>query len=580
MEEDQKKKESELSSAISKTYAARSYETRLKTSEKAKTLLNKWIERAKSRVKDAVKCMDTSKAKISKATADHEAMLQRVKNAEAKRDEAGRETVNAATKRQKASEQVMSAKNQMGRAEITLKSAKAATASAKEELSEARTATEENPSDTAVATLKVAMVKFKTEKDTFEKAKKALEEEKAGLAASEEAYESGSAAVRTAQASSDNNSENLKVVKYRVRTRKIAIMKAKAGLGYCTSQKKRAEEDLKKSLGKMQTLLLKIAEYEKDEKKAQEVAAKAAEKAKLNENESKTKKATREAMTKKDKELMEKAAATNMRNERKFKMALESRKKEGLTKASETKRKHEKAQKQAELADKAAEIRTKQEQKQKAKEKTDKAERASKAHIVAWKSRYAAAQGDAKQWPTMCPNTTTAATVVQIAPPVNGLCLDVINELLSEDGASGHYAPDMPAPQKRASQEKRIEAFQEVKHIDDAPGCVGKATFQEIFKSCPFPLSTKYCHQPRPCVRALQVLLYRWYPAGKITGRFCKETQVQTMMFQRRTISDPGPGGVSLFPSGIVNELDFITLLRRQGVANSMEAPKTPGQAN
>merc|ERR1711924_142440 len=173
---------------------------------------------------------------------------------------------------------------------------------------------------------------------------------------------------------------------------------------------------------------------------------------------------------------------------------------------------------------------------------------------------------DVKSYPVICPTQQARDEFTPASPPINLVSMDVLNNLLTSAGMPGQYAPDVPFEYKRKATDQRLRTLQKNQNIADAPGCVGKQTWKSLFESCPWPLSTAYCHEARPCVVALQLLLYRWYPAGKVTGRFCKETQIQMTSFQRKTQADP-LGGVQLFASGTCSELDFVTLLRRNGIS-------------
>merc|ERR1712070_50323 len=196
------------------------------------------------------------------------------------------------------------------------------------------------------------------------------------------------------------------------------------------------------------------------------------------------------------------------------------------------------------------------------KKKTD-AEKVLKERTVKWKSKYSAAANNQQEWPTICPKETARTEFAPSATPTNSYLNDVINNLLTEAGTMGAYPPNLSPPQKADNLDTRIKQFQTQNGLDDAPGCVGRATWQRFFTACPLPLTVAYCHEARKCVVAYQVLLYRFYTAGRITGRFCKETQIRTQIFQRASEANkarkPNKGLVALAPTGTANELTFIT---------------------
>lgn len=251
---------------------------------------------------------------------------------------------------------------------------------------------------------------------------------------------------------------------------------------------------------------------------------------------------------------------------------MEAKRKEALAKGEERTRKKERRTKVAEQdakekSKKVAASKVIEEQKKVIEEqKAEKeAEKGTKVHEQVLTSQYAADQLDVKSYPVVCPTEEARIKYAPASPPINAIMMDVLNNLLAAAGEGEQYPPDFTFEQKRTSVNQRLLALQTDGRIDDAPGCAGRESWRKLFSSCPFPVSTAYCHEARPCVAALQILLYRWYPAGKVTGKFCKETQIQMTAFQRKTQATP-LGGVQLFASGTCSELDFVTLLRRNGI--------------
>jgi len=220
----------------------------------------------------------------------------------------------------------------------------------------------------------------------------------------------------------------------------------------------------------------------------------------------------------------------------------------------EKKRKAEKAkksEKQAKIDEKAA----------KAEKKTK--EKARKVHRELLSKQYVKINQDWKEYPVVCTDEKMRAQYSQTSPPVNNPMLSVLNELMDGMKMPGRGAPNLAFPAQVAATNQRLKNFQDQKNIDDIAGCAGPRTWRMLM--CKFPMSMALCHEARACVLALQILLYRWNPAGVKTGRYCKQTQVEISRFQRETQFNP-MGGVTVFPSGITNELDMITLIRRNGI--------------
>merc|ERR1711998_731410 len=137
------------------------------------------------------------------------------------------------------------------------------------------------------------------------------------------------------------------------------------------------------------------------------------------------------------------------------------------------------------------------------------------------------------------------------------LIFQVLNDLLEKQTKAGYQAGGVAVQvdsQKQAEMVQKLETFQQENGVDDAPACVGTNTWRALL--CPLPLTTKMCHTELPCVLALQTLLFKWIPAGRRTGRYCKQTMNQMRIFQRL---------YKLDPNGNTKEIDFITLVRRIG---------------
>merc|ERR1712167_55591 len=127
---------------------------------------------------------------------------------------------------------------------------------------------------------------------------------------------------------------------------------------------------LKKTTTEHEQLVIKCATFEKEAKESKEESQKAAEKARLNENEVKTKQQVKESTDKKDK---------------------------------------------AEVAEKV-------------KEKQSK---------VVEKKEYLGEESDARKFPIVCPVESTRAKYSPGSPPINTVMIKVINELLTQAGATG-----------------------------------------------------------------------------------------------------------------------------------------------
>lgn len=476
------------------------------------------------------------------------------------------------SKQKTASVEVAAAKSKVEQATKAVEEEKAKVASAKQTLTEARSATEQDPSDAAVAGLKTSMEAFRLAQKASEVSKANQIEAQARLGAGKEALNIADADVKTAHEAAVNADEKVAAVEETVKATQDLLSHKRSQEDFSMKQKQKAQAEEEKSVVTLRRLEEKCKEYEEEEKVTKEEGKKAAEKAKMNESERKTKAVTIEMEDKKDKELMEKAAANNMENERKYKMAVAARKVEQLSKITEKKNKKEQTGKADEQS--AKESKQKEVENKAADEKKKKAdaEKAIKEKTVKWTARYAAATNNQKEWPTVCPMESARTEFAPAAVPTNQYLNDAINNLLTEAGSMGAYPPNLSPLQKAQNLDTRLKQFQKQNGLDDAPGCVGRATWQRFFTACPLPLTMAYCHEARKCVVAYQVLLYRFYTAGRITGRFCKETQIRTQIFQRASEAakarntNPNNGLVALAPTGTTDEQTFITLLRTNGL--------------
>jgi len=179
-----------------------------------------------------------------------------------------------------------------------------------------------------------------------------------------------------------------------------------------------------------------------------------------------------------------------------------------------------------------------------------------------YKKNQAAAKTD---FPVVCVTEPARAFYAPNSPQIDSMMLGVFNELLKQMKVTGHYPQGTSFPAAQENVDGRLTSFQKANNIDDALGCVGPGTWRKLMSTCPYPMSITLCHEARACVLAIQILMYRWLPEGKRTGRFCKQMQLQTQKFQRRTESFP-MDGATLYPSGAINEVDLITLIRRHGI--------------
>jgi hypothetical protein len=198
------------------------------------------------------------------------------------------------------------------------------------------------------------------------------------------------------------------------------------------------------------------------------------------------------------------------------------------------------------------------------KEQTKK-EKARKALINGATAAYANDALDPEAFPIVCPVDADRQKYSPLSKPINLIMIKTINALLEQNGIGGQISPTEPFAAQAESTKQRTIQFQQKAGLKDVPGCLSKLTWLGLLKTCPFPLQTNYCHEYRPCVLAYQTMLYAFYPAGKLTGRFCKETQIQTTIFQRRTQNDDKIVN-KLQASGQAQERDFITLMRVNGV--------------
>jgi len=558
MKEEAAERQSEVSSAVIKTWAAKTEQRRVASCKQARDLSKVWLadRQQKQDENSAEMAKETSKAaKLSKLASDLKQELAETKAIKETRHNA----VNkAATELESASRLVADGVKAVQAAEKDVVKSKENVAQAKLQLQQSRADTEADPSAKNVAALKVSMHKFKAVQADHEAKKEPLTDAHGKVAAANDRYYNAKAQVKLAQTHFSNAEMKVSSVQERTQTNTVALKYSQQTSRLLKKHRDARAVKLANSRVTHEKLLAKCDSYKKEAKQAQEEGAKAAAKANLNENESKTKKVTKEAIKKKDKELMEKAGTTRMKNERKYKTSLEARKKEQLSKDAmkkvETARIN-KIQKEAKI----------EEQKEAAAAEAIAEKKKFAKMAAAATSRYAADALDPKAFPVVCMRSADRLEYAPLSSPVSKVMLKVINALLEQAQIKGAISPAAPWQEQRESTKLRITKFQKSAGIQDMPGCLSKPSWDGLMRSCPFPLGTNYCHEYRPCVLAFQIMLYAYYPAGKTTGRFCKETQIQLTKFQRLTQSD-ATITTKLFASGQAQSLDFITLLRQNGL--------------
>jgi len=570
VEEEDKRKRTVRSGAISKQEEAKIASRKVKSCGKASEMAQKWFKSVTITTNQTKTRTARARTRVVKAKNLQNSVQQRLMAIQGTLKIARQRLAKATTTKEDATRRLGTAKARVTAANDASASAKDLARKAKEELQTARDVVSKAPTTAAISSLKQKMAAFKDLTGTLERANQRRANAEASMSATEQAVNVANKVFGETFASTQSLNTRLENAQNSFANSQVAIQTTKETLSQRVAEQTKAAESVRKAMAALKRISDRCNHYQAEEQKAKEQAQKAAEKARLGEREKKSKGAMEKAQKQKNEELMKKANAKTMEQERKFKASLEARKKEEKVKAAEQKNKQEvQEKKQKEIAKKELEKRTKEEKvKQVAKKKAD--EIAEKQRLVRLRKMYAEQQGNGKKFPVVCVTEDQREKYSPASPPVNSVILTVLNELLTQMKESGHYPAGTGFPQAKDNVSNRLKDFQKRNNIDDAAGCVSKNTWRALMATCPFPMTMALCHEPRACVLAVQKVLFRWLPDGKYTARFCKQTKIQVMKFQRRTQSYP-MDGVTLNPSGKVFELDFITLLRRHGVRDSRD---------
>ena len=310
---------------------------------------------------------------------------------------------------------------------------------------------------------------------------------------------------------------------------------------------KAAQASAHKANAVMDKMKDKLERYEREERVSKERLVKAG----LGERERKDKQAKEVASKKAESEQKQKAGANTREEEIKYKSAMERRTKESTMKK-------EKSDKVKERADKVVEKETKEKATEKQQKQKEIANKQAIARLNQLRDRYSAEAADKTKWPPVCLSTEANKEYMPQASPPDPYLFKILNDLLEAQKKNGGGMIQNRWTQKNddsstpKTADQKMAEFQKDNNIDDAPGCVGANTWRALL--CPMPLTTAMCHTELACVLALQTLLFRWVPAGRKTGRYCKQTMNQMRVFQRL---------YNLDPHGNTYEQDFITLARR-----------------